>query len=71
MQILRIIYWISLIILILGGINWALFGFFDYNLVEIVVGDFRWVPQIVYGLVGLGAVLVAVVAPLFTRKRGE
>jgi hypothetical protein len=44
-------------ILIIGGLNWGLIGFFKYNLVDSIFGpDFFWVSRIIYALVGLSAI---------------
>ncbi len=46
-----------LAILIIGGINWGLIGFFKYNLVDSIFGpDFFIVSRIIYALVGLAAI---------------
>ncbi len=71
MKTLLVFYWIALIILVLAGINWALFGIWHYDLIKIVVGDFKYATESVYGLVGLAAIFVAVVAAQVTRKSSE
>lgn len=46
-----------LAILIIGGINWGLIGFFKFNLVDSIFGpDFFIVSRIIYALVGLAAI---------------
>ena len=46
-----------LAILIIGGINWGLIGFFKYNLVDSIFGpDLFIVSRIIYVLVGLAAI---------------
>ncbi|MEY8368435.1 DUF378 domain-containing protein [Anaerovoracaceae bacterium 42-11] len=46
-----------LTILIIGGINWGLIGFFRYNLVESIFGpDLFIVSRIIYAIVGLSAI---------------
>ncbi|HLD43452.1 MAG TPA: DUF378 domain-containing protein [Candidatus Nanoarchaeia archaeon] len=47
--------WISLILVIIGGLNWGLVGLFDLNLVETILGSIPILPKIVYILVGLAA----------------
>lgn len=47
---------ISLILLIVGGLNWGLIGLMDYNLVTTLFGDGSILTQIVYILVGLAAI---------------
>lgn len=46
-----------LLLLIIGGLNWGLIGFFKYNLVDSIFGlDFFLVSRIIYALVGLAAI---------------
>ena len=45
-----------LIIMIIGGINWGLIGFFNYNLVDSVFGaNLEIVSRIIYAIVGLAS----------------
>ena len=43
----------SLTIAIIGAVNWGLIGFFNLNLVALLLGSMSWVSRIVYGLVGI------------------
>ena len=47
--------WTCAILLIIGGINWGLIGFFGWNLVAAIFGDMSVVSRIIYALVGLAA----------------
>lgn len=53
---LRIIQKIALIITIIGGINWALVGIFDFNLVTWLFQDGSIPTRIIYILVGISAI---------------
>jgi len=46
--------WIALVLVIVGGLNWGLVGFFSWNLVEALLGT-GIVTTIIYALVGLAA----------------
>ena len=46
--------WVSYVLLVIGGLNWGLVGFFDFNLVESLFGAGTFT-AIVYDLVGLSA----------------
>ena len=46
--------WIAFILLIIGGLNWGLVGFFGFNLVYALFGA-GIVANIIYSLVGLAA----------------
>lgn len=45
---------IALLLSIIGGINWGLIGFLDFNLVALLFGDGA-LSRIIYGLVGVSA----------------
>lgn len=46
---------ITLILVIVGGLNWGLVGFFDFNLVAALFGAGSALSRIIYILVGLSA----------------
>ncbi len=48
--------WIAWVLVIIGGLNWGLIGFFQFDLVATLFGDMTMVSRIVYDLVGLSAV---------------
>lgn len=46
-----------LILLIIGGLNWGLIGFFSFNLVSAIFGtDLVIISRIIYAVVGLAAI---------------
>ena len=44
--------WLAIVLLMVGGLNWAL-AIWDINLVTMLLGDWTWAVNTVYGLVGL------------------
>jgi len=46
---------VAIVTLLIGGINWGLVGFFNYDLVEKLLGTMTLLSRSVYGLVGLSA----------------
>lgn len=46
---------ITLLLIIIGGINWLLVGAFDFDLVAAIFGEGSGLTRIVYVLVGLSA----------------
>lgn len=45
-----------LILMIIGGLNWGLVGFFDFNLVSAVFGtNLEFITRIIYAVVGLAS----------------
>lgn len=48
---------VILILMIIGGLNWGLVGFFNYNLVSSVFGtNLVIISRIIYAIVGLAAI---------------
>ena len=45
----------ALVLIIIGGINWGLVGFFNYNLVDNLFGTGSMISLIIYGVVGIAA----------------
>lgn len=54
---MSIIQKILLAVTIIGGINWALIGLFDFNLVSFIFMDNTIVTRIVYTVVGFSALI--------------
>lgn len=50
---------IAFILLIVGGLNWGLVGFFGFDLVAALFGIMSPLSRIVYALVGVSAIWVA------------
>ncbi|NJC41896.1 hypothetical protein GGQ87_002191 [Brevundimonas alba] len=48
---------LTLILLIVGGINWGLVGAFEFDLVAAIFGDGSALSRLIYVLVGLSALL--------------
>ena len=62
MNKLNALDWIALILLIIGGLNWGLVGFFKFDLVATIFGDMSSLSRVVYALVGISAIYVAIVS---------
>lgn len=60
---MNILDWIAFILVIIGGLNWGLYGFFQYDLVAKLFGDLSTVSRVIYALVGLGAVYMLISLP--------
>lgn len=52
---MRFINTATLVLLIVGGLNWGLVGLFDFNLVSALFGEMSPLSRIVYALVGASA----------------
>ncbi|MDD5489349.1 MAG: DUF378 domain-containing protein [Candidatus Moranbacteria bacterium] len=51
---------IAFILLLIGGLNWGLVGFFKFDLVAAIFGNMTTLSRIVYDLVGLAALFMVV-----------
>ena len=52
---MRAINTVTLLLLIIGGLNWGLVGLFSFDLVATIFGEMSVLSRIVYVLVGLSA----------------
>jgi uncharacterized membrane protein YuzA (DUF378 family) len=59
---MRVVNVIALVLILIGGLNWGLVGFFDYNLVDAIFGEGSGVARVVYAVVGVAALYKVVVA---------
>lgn len=68
MQKLNVLDWITLILLIVGGLNWGLVGLFSFDLVATIFGDMSMLSRAVYTLVGLSAVYTLLQSSKLAKK---
>ncbi len=47
---------VTLVLVIIGGLNWGLVGLFDFNLVSAIFGEATMITRLIYILVGLSAI---------------
>ena len=55
--------WIAYILVIVGGLNWGLWGIGHWNLVKIILGGVPFLENLVYYLVGLSALYLIFFGP--------
>ena len=60
---MRVLNVVTLVLLIVGGLNWGLVGLFEFDLVGAIFGEMTTLSRIVYVLVGLSALWQLI--PLF------
>lgn len=53
---MKILHTVTWILIIVGALNWGLFGAFDFNLVMKIFANWPIVEKIIYVLVGLSAI---------------
>lgn len=57
-------------LLIAGGINWGLWGLFEFNLVDYIVGTF-WIDSVIYFLIGAAAIYALIMWKSFFAKKAK
>ncbi len=67
-QRLNALDWIAFWLTVIGGINWGLIGFFDFNLVSAIFGVMTVTTRIVYGLVGLSSLYLIYLATRLMKR---
>ena len=58
---------VTLLLLIVGGLNWGLVGIANFDLVAALFGEMSLLSRVVYSLVGLSAVYQVI--PLVSGKQ--
>lgn len=56
--------WIAWALIIIGGLNWGLVGFFNFNIIDTLFGTMSDLSRTIYAIVGLAALwqLISVLA---------
>lgn len=62
----------TLLLLIVGGLNWGLVGLFDFDLVATLFGEMTLLSRIIYALVGASALwqLISLFSGSEERRNG-
>jgi uncharacterized protein len=60
--------WIAMILVVIGGLNWGLVGFFKFDLVAAIFGDMTALSRVIYALVGLSALYMLWMATASDNK---
>ena len=56
---MKLLHMVSFILVVVGGVNWALVALFDTNLVTMLFGSIPGLVTLVYVLIGVGALYLA------------
>lgn len=60
--------WVVVVLVIIGGLNWGLYGLFGFDLVAYLFGAVSILSRIVYALVGLAALYLLIIAGKLVKK---
>ena len=66
---MRIINYITFLLLVVGGLNWGLVGLFGTDLVAVLFGEMSMLSRVAYALVGASALWQLV--SFFAGQRAE
>ena len=66
---MRVLNTVTLVLLIVGGLNWGLVGLLNFDLVAGLFGEMSPLSRIVYSLVGLSALWQLI--PLFRGDEAQ
>jgi len=56
MRQLNPIDWLALLLSVIGGLNWGIYGVSGLNLVETFSGEMWWLPRVIFFVIGLAAI---------------
>lgn len=59
--------WAMWVLVVVGAINWGLYGAFKFDLVATVLGTTPWLAQVMYIVIGLAGVYT--LAKMLTMKK--
>lgn len=62
--------WLCIVLVVIGALNWALVGLFNFNLVTAIFGSMSAISRIVYILVGLAGLYLIGVSMNFRQPIG-
>lgn len=68
MKNLTTLDWVTLVLVVVGAINWGLIGFFNFDLVATIFGNMTLITRVIYGLVGLSGLYLLFALGGFSRK---
>ena len=54
---MKVLYYISLTLVIIGAVNWLLIGLFNFDLVATIFGTMSGFSRIIYSLVGIAGLI--------------
>lgn len=65
---MKVLNWITFILVVVGGLNWGLIGFFGYDLITAIFGDMSGVSRTIFALVGLSAIYMGVMGSMMMSE---
>ncbi len=64
---MKILTTLALVLIVVGGLNWGLVGFFNFDLIAAIFGEMAIVSRVIYAIVGLSALLIAIKLPSLNK----
>ncbi len=66
---MKTLNWITMLLVVIGGLNWGLIGLFDFDLVSAIFG--ASLSRVIFILVGVSALYMLIVAPKMMKERQQ
>ncbi|MBD3330432.1 DUF378 domain-containing protein [Candidatus Peregrinibacteria bacterium] len=65
---MKVLWWIVLVLTVVGALNWGLVGLFEFDLVAYLFSDMMTVAKVVYVLVGVSGLLTLILSVMHGKK---
>lgn len=59
---MKVLWWIVLLLTVVGAVNWGLVGLFEFDLVSYLLGSYMTAMKAVYIVVGVSGVLLLILS---------
>jgi len=59
---MKVLYWIALILTVVGALNWGLVGIFNYDLVYQLFMNYEMVAKVIYIVIGVAGLYLFIVS---------
>lgn len=69
MKKMNIVGWIAFILVIVGALNWALVGIFNFDLVAMLFGYTTIITRVIYTIVGVAGLYLIASATMAKSKK--
>lgn len=57
---MKAIKYLSMILVIIGALNWGLVGLFEFDIVQFVFGRWQIIVNLIYTIIGISAFVVGI-----------
>ncbi len=65
---MKVLNWITFILVVVGGLNWGLVGFFGIDVISAIFGEMSGISRTIFALVGLSAIYVGIMGSMMMSE---